>query len=294
MPPFRASECLVGQSGLLLVGAREPGTRVVRRTRSGFLEFAVPFEPTRHIPVAWLGGGGFRVVGRNGEHWLVDADGAITRSVVTGANVVAGVLENLVVGIGPQFLEPSGSGWTDVTPKPPRTGGKLDFKDLARSTKLVLALTGGPIPTVFVDGSFWQRTADGWVERDLPGHRVSCATATARGTVYAATTGGALLGIEGGVAVALSLALEGARIHALAASAFGLLIAAESGLFAWRTGKITPIALPGEGAVTDVSAFADVEVCVRDGETWARRLVGATFGPWEAIVVPPPPRAKKR
>ncbi len=293
MQAFRATECLVGPTGVLLVGAREPGTRIVRRTRAGFLEVSLPFEPTKHRPVAWLGGGGFRIVGRNGEHWLVDNEGGITRSAITGANVVVGVDENLVVGVGPQFLEPAGSGWADVTPKPPRTG-KLDFKQIVGSTKLVLAIAPGPIPTVFVDGSFWQRTVEGWVERDLPGHRACAATASARGTVYAATTGGALLCITDGVAVVLGPALDG-RVHALAATALGLLVASDAGLFAWRAGAVSPIALPGEGPVTDVSAFADVEVACRGGHVWARRLAGAEFGAWEEIVVPAPPKpARKR
>jgi hypothetical protein len=282
----------VGSTGLLLVGAREPGTRVVRRTRAGFLEIALPFEPPKHRPVAWLGGGGFRIVGRNGEHWIVDAAGAITRSAITGAKVVAGVDENLVVGVGPQFLEPAGSGWTDVTPKPPR-GAKLDFRALLRSTKLVLAIASGPVPTVFVEGSFWQRGPEGWVERDLPGHRAVAATATARGTVYAATKGGALLCITDGVAVVLGPALP-ERVHALAATALGLLVGSDEGLASWRAGAIAPVAVPGDGPVTDVSAWADVEVCVRGGRTWARRLVGTDFGAWEEVVVPAPPKPTKR
>lgn len=280
--PFRASECLVGPTGLLLVGSREEGTRVVRRTRRGFFELALPFEPTRHRPVAWLDDGSFLLVGRNGEAWTVAEDGAITRGTVRGATVLAGVDASYAVAIGPRIFEPRDGEWVGVTPAP----------QIGDRTKLVLALAGGPKPAVFVDGSFFQRGDRGWVEHSLDDRRVVAATATARGTVYAATTTGALLCITDGETVALALPLGGARVHALAVGAFGLLVGAATGLFTWRAGKTRAIPLPGEGPVTDVSAYTDVEVAVRDGAAYARRLHGrgvGTFGPWQRITIPGAP-----
>ncbi len=289
VPPFHSTECLLGPEGLLLVGAREPGTRVVRRTRKGFFELALPFEPTRHRPVAWEGGegGAFRIAGRNGEELVVDGAGELHKGRITNL-VLAGIASEFAVGIGPRFFEREGGIWTDVTPEEEQTpGGKLDFRAMIGRTKLVLAIAAGPTPTVFVDGSYFRRLEGAWAEHRLEGRRVVAATATARGTVYAATTTGALLRIDRGEPVALPLALSGARVHALAVSVFGLLVAAASGLFLWREGKTSAIELPGEGPVTDVSAYGDVEVCVREGTAYTRRLSGKTFGGWSVIAVPP-------
>lgn len=288
MTAFHASECLVGPLGTLLVGSREPGTRVVRRTARGFFELAFPFEPTRHRPVTWLDGGAFRIVGRNGEELVVDDDGRASKPrAITGKTVLAGVEGRVAVAIGPRFFEEGGAGaFHDVTPE--EGGDPLDFRSLIGRTKLVLAIAGGPMPAVFVDGAVFRRGPGkkGWRERALDGRRVLAATATPKGTIYAATTTGALLRLRGDAVDALPLPLSGARVHALAVGCFGLLVASSTGLFEWTAEKTRGVPVPGEGPVTDVSAWGDVEVAVRAGRAWSRRRLRRSFGEWEPITVP--------
>lgn len=284
--PFRATECVLGPLGLLLVGAREPGTRIVRRTATGFFEIPIPFQPTRHRPAAWGEGGAFRVVGRDGELVTVLADGTTTRETVEYAGVLAGIEGDIVVGVGPKFFELEGGSFVDVTP-PPVSTGDTDFTNLADNTKLVTAIAGGPRPAVFVKGGVYSRTAKGWIERAVPDARIVAAAATAKGTVYGASERD-LFRVDGKGVTVRAHGLEGARIRSLAVGIEALLIGTDRGLFGFRDRVGTPIRLPRAGAVPDVACYGDVEVGIQEGLPFARRYDDGEFSEWEMINIPVP------
>lgn len=290
MNGFRASECLVGPLGILVVGSREPGTRIVASTIAGFVELALPFEPPRGLPVAWLTGSRFVAVGRDGSYLIASLSGTtahVERRAITAPSVIRGVTGRFAYAAGPQFFVLRDDHFVDDGPMTAaaEAADDLDFSAPTHRTKMVDAFADGATPIAFGAGAHWYRTGDvAWIEAPGPSVRIAAVATAPDGAVVAAGAKGTLLLAAGGTLAPISHDLGGVAFTAVAALGDSLLLGTTEGLWQLRHGATTKLALPGDGTIDAISVLGDVAAVVRGGHVWVRH--GATT--WQQLVIPDP------
>ena len=120
MSKATASEVILSAQGLVVIGARGPGTRVwYRPTGTTRLhEHTLKFEPPRESPAALMPGGRLLVVGRNGEAILIEAGRTPQPVPALGNGVVEGLSPDLVAFCrGPHFYRLVEGKWRDESPE---------------------------------------------------------------------------------------------------------------------------------------------------------------------------------
>lgn len=131
-----ATEVIVTQYGLVVIGSRGPGTRIwfrpANKTRASerLSEFIMPFEPPRESPAALLPSGKLLVVGRNCQSLTVEVD----RSPQPGPVIANAVLEGLspdgvAFARGPQFFRYVDGAWVNEGPAEDPKVAKLSITE---------------------------------------------------------------------------------------------------------------------------------------------------------------------